>query len=357
MQKWKQSNENFDFQETTSESLVAPEWFYLLVVGAVGGVAIGWLLVALEKLMQKWKQSNENFDFQETTSESLDFCKILSDLTSINDTTIQVTEAITIEFQGLVEFTNNIKYSEDEKPFEYYRLQILQEIIDLSYKFICDVEIHTDRLKKEWYDLSLQERKKLRIRAHIQLEKLIEEQKKENDIFFTTPVIRFREINEILRAIVSFKFSLKNYLQKLHELNAERKELTLYRRRVWAKLLFTIINLSWLDEVSVCYKLINPVEISDFIGSNRTLKNILLDTVQIVQNYFESKQINKLTLELVKDPEFEQLDRLVICIYTEMNIEAALDKLTDFKLDVWIDYVGDLLSKVSVDIVHEISMD
>ena len=46
--------------------LVAPEWLHLLVIGAVGGVAIGWLLVALEKTVRKskYKQNHEQVNFK-----------------------------------------------------------------------------------------------------------------------------------------------------------------------------------------------------------------------------------------------------------------------------------------------------
>lgn len=334
-----------------------PDWLRLLVVGTFGGIVIGWLLVTLEKAMQKWKQDAKNGDSQKIALTILVPDEKYRGAIIVNYRVMQVAEAITIEFQGLIKFRNSIESFRDKKAFEYYRLNRLCENIELNKKLINSLEIHTDRLKKEWYDLSFQDRKKLKILAFTELEKVLDEYKKEDDILFYIPVIRLREIKEIIKAIASLKFSPKEYLQRLDKLSIEHKEVSLYRRKIWTKLLINIINLTWLDEVSIYYKLINPMEISEFIDNDKDLRNILLETAQMIEKYFDADKINRLTLELAKDPEFCQLDGLIIRVYTEMDIETALDRLTNFKLDIWIDHVGDSLSKVSMDIVHEISVD
>ena len=351
---------------------LAPEWLQLLTVGAVGGVAVGWLLVSAEEVMQKWRQRIEEENpqsFELDDSYSRVKC---SDSITINDIPIQVAEAITIEFQNLISFENSIESSDKEQAFGLHKEQKLRKRIKSTNDFIRDVQSHSSRLKQEWYNLSLKERQALALSAYKELSYLLKEESLKEDALITIRVPDWKEISQALRAVASFNFPSKEYYQRLDKVKAELEEADHHRHKTWAQLLCTIINLSLLDEVSLYYELINPIEITDFIvqdetlrGKVKALQEILVGTAQKIQQYFESDIVGKPTLELIKyeefqdeEPhEFQKLGRLIVFIHTGMDIEDAYDKLRDFKLYVWIDYVGDLLPKVSVDVVHEVSVE
>lgn len=148
--------------------------------------------------------------------------------------------------------------------------------------------------------------------------------------------------------------ALKYFISSVaNKVNEESRLTHIVKTDVVYKNLQIEVNQKFQDS----YILINPLEIYNFIDGNEALQNVLVGTAQIIRQYFNLNEINKLTLELFKNEDFEDLGKLLIYIYTDLDVDSAYDKLSDFKSNLWIDYVGALLPKISVDIVHEISVD
>lgn len=243
---------------------------------------------------------------------------------------------------------------------ERNELVVLHKHIDSYNSQIREVRSFTERLKKKWYSFAPQERTEMARLTHEVLSDVYE--KKPSHLGFSSGFSSaWINVHRLLYNTLVWITSSKDYRREFNELNIELQEARINLDEAWKECVEYIVSFIALEQVSLFYELINPIKIAEFVKQDNQAKALmiaLIDAAQKVSEYFNSNEINKISLELIDFLDTYDEQSLIIYIHSTLETQLAYEKLISFKEDVWIDFAKNLLLnllfKISIDIVYDI---
>lgn len=109
----------------------------------------------------------------------------------------------------------------------------------------------------------------------------------------------------------------------------------------------TQVSPSEIESLEKFYTFRGKTKILQFLAKYPFLISTLLSVPDNIRTYISDSQ---LSLELVADPEITDYLQLFILIYTQLDLDEAIDKLDKFEDDWWLQIPYEVRKLVAIDV-------
>ncbi|MBF2057097.1 MAG: hypothetical protein IGQ45_07705 [Cyanobacterium sp. T60_A2020_053] len=121
-----------------------------------------------------------------------------------------------------------------------------------------------------------------------------------------------------------------------------------YLGEIYSRLIIDNSSLRFiLNEITKKYIIDDQWEVFDFLYRHQELFLIVVEAEKQIKKYFNN---DKISLNIITDPEIANWENLSITIHTKLNVDQAFDKLKQLDHDWWLDIFAQVGNKLNIHI-------